>query len=802
MTYPLTLSGAAFGSGKFGTALTSGYGSASSFPTGNVFTFEAWVKTTASGGTNKVLFSTGAYNNFYMGMDPSGNLVWTATPTITAPAINDGVWHHIEISGDASATRIFLDGVLVGTGAAESLAAPSANSQFTIGAHQTLGYNWVGSIDEVAAWSVTRHTANFTPPSAPIDGTTAGLYQLYHLDGNGNDSIGVATAADTTAPSMVGSLSSSAITATGYMLSWTAGTDNVGVAGYEYSTDGSATWSDAGNVLSKTITGLAASTTYHNLVRDYDAAGNRSTPISLDVTTTATTDATAPTMNGTLGVSSITSSGGTLSWSAGSDNVGVAGYEYSLNGTTWTDVGNVLTKTVSGLSSSTAYSPQVRDYDAAGNRSTAISTTFTTAAATTALTGNTSNVLFSPYNWNVDANTAKTINGGAYFKTVFGGTSCTLQFDTTGLATGFPKLEYRVDGTGPWTTVDLAASVPIAIPAETAAYASHLLEVNVRATTRTNRWALGGLVALIGIVLDSGKSLAKPGQSSRNMLVFGDSITEGLKSLSSSEDTVNSSNGMQSYASIAGRMLGAEVGVVGFSGQGFTHQGDGPVPVFGSTYNFLYSGVARSFSPTPDYIVINQGTNDSTNDITSAAVGVLNGLISATPATTKIIVLRPFNGNQAANLQAAIAACSAPARVTYVDTTGFFNSGNSGDGLHPYGWEHITHIAPQVATAVRNVAAAAPTLTARTVTLTLATGLDTSGNPIPAANLTGMKVSFFDEPTPDKHSVARYNTATGTTNASGVMTFQAQSTLSPGSSGSVDVQTANGDNLFATVMVS
>jgi hypothetical protein len=93
--------------------------------------------------------------------------------------------------------------------------------------------------------------------------------------------------ADTTAPTMVGSLSSSGITQTGYTLSWQAATDNVGTTGYEYSTDGGTTYATVGNVLSVTVTGKAASTTYQNRVRAFDAAGNRSAPLALPVTTLA-----------------------------------------------------------------------------------------------------------------------------------------------------------------------------------------------------------------------------------------------------------------------------------------------------------------------------------------------------------------------------------------------------------------------------------------------------------------------------------------------------------------------------------
>lgn len=609
MANNLTMTSPAYGAGKFGTALTSGSGLSTAYPPASGYTLEIWFKTTSTAAT-QVMFSI---DGSFIALDASGKLItgFSGVTVTSTASYNDGLFHHFEIDGNSSSTTCFIDGVIVGSG---TTGAAYANGQnLTIGRHQTFGFNWVGTLDEFASWSIVRHTAAFTPPSSAYASGLANMVQLYHFDGDGNDS---ATAAP---------------------------------------------------------------------------------------------------------------------------------------------VGN------------------------------------------NALTSGTGNVLFSPGNWNIAASTAKTINAGAYFRTVFGGTSCSLQFDTSGLSAGFPKLEYRVDGTGPWTTVDLAATVAIAMPSETSGYASHLLEVNVRATTRTSRWALGGIVALTGIILDSTKVLSKPGQRPLIGYVFGDSITEGLKSLSSSEDTVNSSNGMQSYASILGPALGAEIGVIGFSGQGFSNQGDGSVPVFGSTYNLIYAGVTRTFLPAPDFIVINQGTNDGSNNTIAAATGVLNGLLAATPSTTKVFVLRPFNGNQASNLQAAIAACTTPARVYYIDTTGFFTSANSGDGLHPYGWENITHIGPAVAGAIRPilVSGTAPTMTGRNVSVTL--GIDSS---TPAANLSGLKVSFFDEASPDLHTVARFKTAAGTTNSSGVLSFTAQSTLAAGATGYLVVQGAAGVHYNAAVVVS
>jgi hypothetical protein len=97
-------------------------------------------------------------------------------------------------------------------------------------------------------------------------------------------------------------------------------------------------------------------------------------------------------------------------------------------------------------------------------------------------------------------------------------------------------------------------------------------------------------------------------------------------------------------------------------------------------------------------VVFNAGTNDGGTHIVAAMTGVLNGIIAACPGAI-IVVLRPFNGNQAGNLQAAIAACNSPAACHYIDTTGFFNTTYGADSmnLHPSGPNGLGLIAPQLA---------------------------------------------------------------------------------------------------------
>lgn len=429
------------------------------------------------------------------------------------------------------------------------------------------------------------------------------------------------------------------------------------------------------------------------------------------------------------------------------------------------------------------------------------------ATSNNALANGTGNVRFSPYNWDIQASTAKTINAGAYFKAIFGGTSCTLNFDMTGIASPLPQISYRVDRFGPWISVPIAASVAITIPADTVDYANkpgHLLEVLVKSMTETQaRWSTQSTaVKLTGVILDTGKILSAPPALPLKAIFYGDSITEGVRTvnMTGASDTDRNDAG-QGWSLEVGRLLGAEVGNVGFGATGFNNGGSGGVPALPNSYNLLYAGVARSFASSPDFIVLMQGTNDG-GDVTANATAVLNGLLSATAA--KIILLRPFDGiapgngtAHATQLQAARAACSAPARVTYVDTSGWFTTSNASDSLHPYGVENITHIAPLAAAAIKSALATGASLSQRTVSITL--GLDAT---TAAANLSGARVAFYDEPTPDLYTVARFQTAAETCDANGVLTFQCGSTLPSGGTGGFVVQFADGKHYNGQVQVS
>lgn len=134
-----------------------------------------------------------------------------------------------------------------------------------------------------------------------------------------------------------------------------------------------------------------------------------------------TTDTQAPSTPTNLAVSNIAQTTATLSWTASTDNVGVTGYQVSLNGTVIGTVTGTSTN-LTGLTASTAYTATVVARDAAGNSSTAASRSFTTLAntgGTCASSSLTLTIVFDNYpeetSWNIKNSAGTTVqSGGTY----------------------------------------------------------------------------------------------------------------------------------------------------------------------------------------------------------------------------------------------------------------------------------------------------------------------------------------------------------------------------------------------------
>jgi chitodextrinase len=185
--------------------------------------------------------------------------------------------------------------------------------------------------------------------------------------GGGGGSSSVST--DTVTPSTPSGLGTSSVSQTSATLSWTASTDNVGVAGYTLYLNGAR--AGTSTATSYAFGGLACGTSYTLGVDAADAAGNHSAVASTPVTTSgcsSTADTTPPAKPTGLTVTGATTTTISLSWNPDTDNVGIAGYRLWRNGVVDGTTTNTA-YTYSGLACGTSYTLQLEAFDAAGNTS-------------------------------------------------------------------------------------------------------------------------------------------------------------------------------------------------------------------------------------------------------------------------------------------------------------------------------------------------------------------------------------------------------------------------------------------------
>jgi len=215
---------------------------------------------------------------------------------------------------------------------------------------------------------------------------------------------------DTQAPSAPTGLTGNAIDANSVNLSWTASSDNVGVAGYRIYRGGAqiGTATTGTGYVDNTV---LPSTAYSYTVRAFDAAGNLSgASAAVNVTTPARADTQAPSVPGGLSYSALTSTSLTLAWAASTDNVGVSSYLIFRNGT---QIGTTSATNfaVGGLTAGTAYSFTVKAQDAVGNLSAASATL---AVTTPPLVNNTATVYYKPAATWTAVNIHYAPNGGSW----------------------------------------------------------------------------------------------------------------------------------------------------------------------------------------------------------------------------------------------------------------------------------------------------------------------------------------------------------------------------------------------------
>jgi fibronectin type 3 domain-containing protein len=293
----------------------------------------------------------------------SGNNSRTQRNSLTQRALN--TWYYVAGAYDASARtlNIYVNGVLDNGLLTGTVPASQVNQNVNVNIGRRTGgtgFYFNGVIDEVRIYNRALSQAE--------------------VQADMNMPIGVVVL-DTQPPTVPTNLVATPASSRQINLSWTASTDNVGVANYlieRCEGVGCADFLALATSSTRTFTDtddLSASTSYSYRVRAADAAGNLSDYSATASATTDAPDTQAPTAPANLAATPTSPSQINLSWTASTDNVGVANYLIErcqgVGCSTFLQVGLSQTSAYSdtGLAPSTNYSYRVRAIDAASNLS-------------------------------------------------------------------------------------------------------------------------------------------------------------------------------------------------------------------------------------------------------------------------------------------------------------------------------------------------------------------------------------------------------------------------------------------------
>jgi hypothetical protein len=184
---------------------------------------------------------------------------------------------------------------------------------------------------------------------------------------------------DTTPPTAPTNLTATAVNSNQVSLTWTASTDNTGVAGYTVWREGNVIGSAAGT--SYVDNAVSPSTTYSYTVKAYDASGNVSSPSSPATVTTPAASTNPPVISG-VATSAVTSSAATISWNTDipSSSQVLYGTSSAYGQTTPVDDAQLTShaQTLTGLAAAATYHFAVQSTGSGGKTSTSPDATFTT----------------------------------------------------------------------------------------------------------------------------------------------------------------------------------------------------------------------------------------------------------------------------------------------------------------------------------------------------------------------------------------------------------------------------------------
>ena len=208
-----------------------------------------------------------------------------------------------------------------------------------------------------------------------------------------------------------------------------------------------------------------------------------------------------------------------------------------------------------------------------------------------------------------------------------------------------------------------------------------------------------------GFVLDAGASTL-PQKDTKVIEFVGDSIMEGYVNPADKDPVFGNNSSMISYGTKVGMRLNNELGydfnVIAFGGCGILNTGTDPL-VMGERYFKICEKQSGDTAATkvedwdtsrytPDYIVLNLGTNDSssygTSDQFKTAYKVFLLKLKSTYPNVKLFVMTPFNGGRYTEIKQLVEELKQE-DIILIDSAKWKIMGGA-DNLHPSPASHIT----------------------------------------------------------------------------------------------------------------
>ena len=407
-------------------------------------TLEAWVNPAALGTAWRTVIlkeqPAGLIYTLYANTDttrPSANIFTTTeNETRGTAALGLNTWTHLAATYDGSTLRLFVNGAQVSSKAITGTIKTSAGV-LRIGGNGVWGEYFSGLLDEIRIYDRASTAAEIQADmNAPLG--------------------------DSTPPTVSMTAPADGATVSGNVTVSANATDNIGLAGVQFLLDGAALGSeDTVAPYSISWDSSAVSNGSHTIAaRARDAAGNQTTSASVTVTTSNAPDTTAPSVSMTAPANGATVSGNVAVSANASDNVGVAGVQFLLDGASLGSEDTVAPYSISWNTTTAgngAHTFAARARDAAGNQTTSVAVNVTVSNVDT---------IAPTVSMTAPANGA-TVSG-----------SVTISANATDNV-GVVGVQFLLDG-APLGSEDTAAPYSISWSSSTASNGSHTLTARAR----------------------------------------------------------------------------------------------------------------------------------------------------------------------------------------------------------------------------------------------------------------------------------------------------------------------------------